>query len=235
MKKLAAIGLSLFLLSCHKERVSTNSSSSQTSDQSSNQTVGQSPIPSQSKRVWPFVTGNYWVYRDSTFNEDGTLTSASLIDTLKVADSTNYNSKFYFGPDPVSAKTYYREANDSTIEYYDGNFKTSQIYFKEVGTNKTIITKIEGDETISLNGYDKNYHILHEQIGYTGFTKINSLDSCIKNELVETYSGDTTYKLIIYMKPGVGMVKYILYLMKNQTPGLLYLYFKRDILAYKVQ
>jgi hypothetical protein len=233
MKKLTVVFFLAILCACHKENVSNSQSSSQNDPPPSGTTP--SPTQKQSVAIWPIVNSNYWVFRDSTFNSDGTLMAASLNDSIGATDSTNFNSKFYFGPDPAIEKTYYRENDDSTIEYYNDDIKASGIFFKEVNTNNSLVTKIEGDVTLLLNGTNKTYHVLHVQTGYTDLTKVNEFDSCIRNELIETYSGDTTYKCIIYMKPGVGMVKYLLYLMKDETPGKLYLYFKRELLTYHIQ
>lgn len=227
MNKLTAVCLILFLCSCHKERVSEDQSSSQTADQSSTQL--------QSKGVWPFVKGNYWVYQDSTSPAGGTLVAESANDTLKVKDSVSFQSKSYYGPDRIFPNMYYREnSNDSTVETYDSHFNQTNIFFQQVGANNTIVYKNESDQTIYLNGSNKNYHIVNELIGYTDMKKINGYDSCITNEIVQTYSGDTVFKRITYVKPGVGMVKMLIYQMKNETPGDIYLYFKRDLLAYKL-
>lgn len=226
MKKLTAVCVLIILSSCHKEKTSI--------DQSTGQQDGQSPTQIQSKGIWPFVKDNYWAYRDSTFTSDGTLIGASLNDTLKLVDSINYNSKTYYGPDRIFATYYRQEDNDSIVEYYDSHFKKTRIFFQEADTNNSIIYKNESDQTIYLNGSNRSYHIINELIGYTDFTKVNGYDSCVKNEVVQTYSGDTVFKRIMYAKPGVGMVKMVVYEMKDETPGNLYLYFKRDLLGYKL-
>lgn len=48
----------------------------------------------------------------------------------------------------------------------------------------------------------------------------------LKIEFIQTYSGDTVFKRIVYVKPGAGLVKMLIYTTKNETPGNLYLYFK---------
>jgi hypothetical protein len=227
VKKLTAICLLATLCACHKERVSSNQSSSQTNNQSSSQI--------QSKGVWPFVKGNYWAYRDSISQTGGPLAEESNNDTLKVKDSVTFQLGVYYGPDRVFPNMYYREdSNDSTVETYDSHFNQTGIFFQQVDSNNTIVYKNESDQTIYLNGTNKNYHIVNELIGYTDLATINGYDSCIKNELIQTYSGDTVFKRIMYVKPGTGLVKMLLYEMKNETPGDLYLNFKRDLLAYKL-
>jgi hypothetical protein len=227
MRKLTVACLFLFLCSCRKERVSDNQSASQTSDQSSSQI--------QSKGVWPFVKDNYWAYRDSISPTGGPLVEETTNDTLRLRDSVAFQSKVYYGPDRVLPNMYYREdINDSTVETYDSHFNQIGIFFQQVDTNSTIVYKNESDQSIYLNGTNKTYHIVNELIGYTDIEKINGYDSCVKNEFIQTYSGDTVFKRIVYVKPGAGLVRMLIYEMKNETPGNLYLYFKRDLLAYKL-
>jgi hypothetical protein len=215
MKKLIAIVLLISLYGCHKEKAETNQAG-------------------KSQGAWPFIKGNYWIYTDSLFTENGNPFVIFPHDTTFVNDSINFQSKYFYGPDGLSKSLYYRQDEDHiTVEGYEDDLKTSYILFKQVSTNNTIIYSEQSDDTFYLNGNYKNYHVVKTLTGYTDVTKIDGYD-CIRNELVETFSGDTSYKQILYVKPGVGLVRLLIYNMKNETPGSLFLQSKRDLVGYKL-
>ena len=153
--------------------------------------------------------------------------------TLNTTDTVMYQGKVFYGKDDEFRDSYYRQADDSTIEIYNKVLKNSSIFFKQVSANNTTIWSTQEDQTVFINGAFTNYHIVTTLTGYTDITTINGYD-CIRNEVLQTYSGNATYKAIVYVKPGVGLVRLIEYEM-NQSPGNLFLYLIRDLVSYKLK
>src|SRR5947209_6766056 len=71
----------------------------------------------KSQGVWPFVRGNYWVYKDTTYWTDGTVRTVGPHDTLRVFDSTSYSGRMYYSIE--SPNIYYGQPDDSTVEEYN--------------------------------------------------------------------------------------------------------------------
>ncbi|WP_018617101.1 hypothetical protein [Segetibacter koreensis] len=200
MQKLTFFFLLLLLLSCTKNSTSIKTT---TNNQGSGQT--------ESKPVWPVASGNYWVYQDSLFNDDGSFGSVFPSDTLKTTDSIIHEGKVFYGTNPFYiSRTYYRQADDNTVEEYDFNTNFSAIYFRQVQANNTIIRK---QDVVIPNEY-----------GY----------DCIRNENTQTISGDLRLREIFYVKPGVGLVR-LEYFVKYRTSTKLNLYFTRTLVSYKIK
>lgn len=210
MQKLTGFILLLLVFSCTKK------------DQSSNkQNSGQT----QSKPLWSIVRGNYWVYRDSSFDDNGSFFGVAPSDTLRTTDSLTYQGNVYYGKDTFYITTvYFRLANDSTVEGYEPGPTTPYIYFRQVKANNTIINN--SDVIIS------NAHNVITQIGYTDITNLYGYD-CIRNETNQVYAGNLEIKTVIYVKQGIGVVRYARYV-RNRSSGKLNIYFSRTLVSYKV-
>ncbi|WP_018615270.1 hypothetical protein [Segetibacter koreensis] len=215
MQKLPVFFLLLLLVSCTKNSTSIN----QTSNSQGN---GQT----ESKTVWPVVTGNYWVYRDSLFNDNGSFGSVFPSDTLKTTDSVTYEGKVFYGTNPFYvSRTYYRQVDDNTVEEYDYNINSSAIIFKRVEANNTIIR--------SQDAVVPNEHVVTTLTGYTDVINIYGYD-CIRNENTQTVNGDLWLRVVTYVKPGVGLVR-MEYYVKYKASEKLRLYFTRTMVSYKIK
>lgn len=207
MQKLFVFFVLLLLFSCSKDSIPANP-------------------PASNNQVYPIVSGNYWVYRDSSFNDNGSFYGSAPSDTLRTIYSITFQGNVFYGADTFYiTQTYYRQADDSTIEEYDPAVNNSYIYFRHVKTNNTIIR--------SEDVVYSNEHFVTTLTGYTDTTNLYGYD-CIRNESTSTRSGILNLKIIIYVKPGVGVVRYEYYL-RNTTTGNLNIYFTRTLVSYKVE
>jgi hypothetical protein len=221
MQKLAIFLLLFSLASCTKESTNTNA------------TVNHPNNSILSKGAWPIVQGNYWVYRDSIFEENGVLKTVNISDTLRTGDSSIYKGDVFYGTYNSLQNVYYRQVNDSTNELYNDFVKNAQIVFRQVSKNNTIILTTQSEVSVWVNDGFKKYQSVGTLTGYTDITTINGHD-CIRNEFVGTYDGEISFKSILYVKPGLGIVRSLQYRMK-QTPGNLYLHKKQDLQSYKLK
>ena len=223
MQKLVILSLFVLFFSCKKESAVNN----QTDNQTNNQKL--------SKGTWPIVPGNYWVYRDSLFNNDGTFRNVVTNDTFRTSTSVTFNGQVFYGPYDNFGFTYYRQVDDSTTEVFGNDFrKQSNIIFRQVKNNNTVIWSKEEDGNAFFNGAFNNYHSVNSLTGFTDITSVNGYD-CIRNEAVLSWSGTVGSKTILYVKPGVGLVRLLQYNMKNQSLGDVYLTLKMDLLSYKLK
>jgi hypothetical protein len=222
MQKLVIFSLVVLFFSCKKE------------SQVNNQTDNQPNAELLSRGTWPIVPGNYWVYRDSSFFSHGALINVGNNDTLKTNTTVTFNDKIFYGT--LFRNTYFRQVDDSTTEQYGLNDPRKEpiIIFRQVKNNNTVVWSKEHDAEAIFDGTSKKYHIVDALTAFTDITTINGYD-CIRNEVVSSFSGKIAGKTIIYVKPGVGMVRFLQYQLKNDRTGDLYLSLRIDLLSYKLK
>lgn len=218
MQKILAVCFCLCLISCKK-------------DPSPDNTPEQPPENTEIRGAWPIIKGNYWVYTDTEYSRYGGVASVYFEDTLKTEAQALFQNKPYYGTFITAPYTYFRQTNDSTVEQYNTYADSPYIFFRQVKNNNTLVWRTEFDGTRFYAGAERTYHVVSTLTGYTDITRINGYD-CIKNELLQWWSGVLHYKLVLYIKPGVGLVRLMQYELDDQLPDL-FLHDTKDLTAYK--
>ncbi|MEP7377395.1 MAG: hypothetical protein ABI675_28590 [Chitinophagaceae bacterium] len=185
--------------------------------------------PTEIRGVWPIVKGNHWAYKDSGYNKG--VFYYTMDDTLYTKESTFVDGHFYYGTFLSLPQFFLSQTDDYTVKLFNGYNLANYIFFKQVATNDSLISKKELDAMIPVNGTERNVHIITTLRGYTELTKVNGYD-CIRNEFVTTYDGEVYSKDIIYVKPGIGMVRSVEYERIDVT-GPLVITYSRDLVSYK--
>ena len=157
--------------------------------------------------VLPLSVGNKWTFRETEYNENGTVASIDTAIIQVVAQKQINNQTWYLltSADPTDTIDYFR-SDDSTAYTYDATNATSSKVFglvktdgEEIGSQTTIfgVAKTTGStKTVPINSYDSYVNVT--SLGYNGLTiKVQE----------------------IYFKPGVGITSLVGYEINSNLTG----------------
>ena len=220
MKKICLLVLPvlLFIWGCSKSASSTSAGSN------------------SSTSIWPLKAGNTWIYQDSIFNTDGTIgevysdstyinsqiTSRSGVTFYGITDSLGWlGTGSLLAVDPTNTSIY-------ELDSINALASPAPIFILTPSDGYLIASKQDFSNP-SCIGLDAFY-------GFASTYTINSY-SCYKNiYYVKDCNGNIIYTNVIYISPGVGMVRFEEY---SQVPGTttnaLYLDYSQTVKSVKLK
>lgn len=195
--------------------------------------TGNTGVPSQI--LWPVVPGNYWVYNDSAFYNNGT-TQAIDSDTATITSAViqiavnGYSLSFYgiTEPDGWFGTGTYVSVDPSNTFLYEADSATASPY--------VIFATATEDNTLvgTGNGYDTTCLLTYDLYGFASTTVIHGF-TCLKNvETTTNCNGVLDEETVLYVSPGIGVVRMEDWLL-DSLGNALYRDYSQTLSTYSVQ
>lgn len=171
-------------------------------------------VTNSGNNIFPFVQGNYWIFKDSLYN--GTIT----YDTLQVTGKSSISGKdVYWWKWRNSTRIYYVRGENNGVYNYGNNFDSASylnpyLWFKyPVNQGEFWYSKywllIRGVDTINCVSLNESFGGFTECIKYS----VHNSDTTTSDNVSGLFSKNllkvdpqTSYYAEYYFKPGIGYV-----------------------------
>lgn len=167
--------------------------------------------------IMPLKVGNEWQYEIVSYDDNGGIVVTESATTTIIKD-TIINGVTWF----ASGSTYYKNADANTV-LHSVDAKNFYIRLKRSNVDKATFEIFN-----SMSGGCQSKEIL---TAYTQMSNENGYES-LRNETELTYCNNLYQKKVFYFTPGIGMVKYLIYVPNYN--GSLVLRHKGELKSYKL-
>ena len=206
----------LFIAACSKTMNSNSSVNSATS-------------------LWPLKMGNTWIYQDSSFDANNNVIEGITDSTFITSQITSRGGASFYGindslgwfgtggfiaVDPSNAALYGLDSLNAASPYLFFALAPTDNYLLGSSTNYSNPSCIG---QVSLVGFASTYTVN----GYSCYRTIQSEKDC---------NGNTTYAIVYYISPGVGVVRIEEYSVNpNITTNTLYLDYSQTLKSFSLK
>jgi hypothetical protein len=192
---------------------------------SKNNNNGSTP-PVSSNGLMPLSVGNFWKFTKISYDSITGAPVDTIFDEIDIIGQISLNGTTYFQQNQTSitninAGSFFINLDSNTLQKIDSS--VSYTFFKKVSIDSSSVDSWADTVTSRCKGSNHLY-------GFTDTAIINGYN-CLRNE-VDVYdcTGLDFEKWEYYLKPGLGLVRILHYVLKND--GTFYLQFSEDLESY---
>ena len=203
MNRILFLSVIIFLFSCSKSN-------------------NNSTPPTKSDGLLPLSVGNFWQYIKTSYDSTGAVTGTST-DEIDITGQITVSGVTYYQQRQTSitninSASFFINLDSNTVEKIDSAVQYT--FFKRVTIDSTSVDIWTDTVTSRCKGHNYLY-------GFTDSTDINGYVSLRNVVYVLDCTGFNFEKWVYYLKPGVGFVRILHYVL--QTNGTFYLQFQEDL------
>lgn len=184
--------------------------------------------PASSNGLIPLSVGNYWKFIKTNYDSISGAATDSLFDEIDIVAQITINGTTYYQQNQTSITninggSFFINLDSNTVQKIDS--ATQYTFFQRVSVDSTSIDSWADTVTSRCKGSNYLY-------GFTTTTNINNYN-CLRNAIdVYDCTGLNFEKWVYYLKPGLGLVRILHYVLKNN--GTFYLQFSETLQAYHI-
>ena len=203
MNRILFLSVIIFLFSCSKSN-------------------NNSTPPTKSDGLLPLSVGNFWQYIKTSYDSTGAVTGTST-DEIDITgqitvSGVTYYQQYQTSITNINSGSFFINLDSNTLEKIDS--ATQYTFFKRVTADSSSVDTWADTVTSRCKGHNYLY-------GFTDSTDINGYVSLRNVVYVLDCTGFNFEKWVYYLKPGVGFVRILHYVL--QTNGTFYLQFQEDL------
>lgn len=185
-----------------------------------------STSPVKSSGLMPLSVGNFWKFTKINYDSISGMATDTIPDEIDILAQVSINGTTYYQQQQTSitninSGSFFINSDSNTIEKIDSS--TTYIFFKRVSLDSTAVDSWADTVTSRCKGHNYLY-------AFTDTTDINNYN-CLRNVIyVNDCTGLNFEKWVYYLKPGLGPVRMLHYVLK--TDGTFYLQFSETLQSY---
>lgn len=174
----------------------------------------------------PLSVGNFWKFTKINYDSISGMATDTIPDEIDILAQVSINGTTYYQQQQTSitninSGSFFINSDSNTIEKIDSS--TTYIFFKRVSLDSTAVDSWADTVTSRCKGHNYLY-------AFTDTTDINNYN-CLRNVIyVNDCTGLNFEKWVYYLKPGLGPVRMLHYVLK--TDGTFYLQFSETLQSY---
>jgi hypothetical protein len=183
-------------------------------------------LPASTNGLMPLAVGNYWQFNKVDYDSNTGNPVDTTLDELDIVSEIEIGGIIYYQQSQISepiinAGSFFVNVDSNTLEKIDSAVQYT--FFKRVAFDSMEVDSWADTVTSRCQGHNFLY-------GFTDTTVVDNY-SCLRNIVyVNDCTGATFQRWVYYLKPGLGLVRILHYVQKND--GTFYLQFSEDLKAY---
>jgi hypothetical protein len=183
-------------------------------------------LPASTNGLMPLSVGNYWQFNKVDYDSNTAAAIDTSLDEIDIVEELEVGSTIYYQQTQLSmpilnAGSFFVNVDSNTLEKIDSALEYT--FFKRVPFDSMEVDSWADTVTSRCQGHNFLY-------GFTDTTVVDSY-SCLRNIVyVNDCSGTNFQQWVYYLKPGLGLVRILHYVLKSD--GTFYLQFSEDLKSY---